>query len=137
MKIRVIKNAFYNLEYLKASEGKIIDFKGDKVPSWGEKVKGDKKTENKTPEANKTPEGNADDKNDGKKDEQIKEPEDEQKDENNKTPENETLTEGEKAQYLELLINEAIDKNIVIEDADKKTVDEQIAELEIKLGKGK
>lgn len=45
------------------------------------------------------------------------------------------LTETDKQQYLDLLINEGIEKNILIENADKKTIDEQIAELEKALNK--
>lgn len=98
----------------------------------------------------KTPDGNGEKQNDGQNPEQVnkpdeqKAPEDEQnqgEDEQN-APEDEQsadniLNEVEKAQYLELLLNEAVEKNILIEDADKKSVDEQIAELEAKLDKRK
>ena len=144
MKIRVTKNAWYNLEYLKGSEGKIIDYKGDKVPSWGEKIKGDKKPEtktpeaNKVPEANKTPEGNEKNENSFNNAAEVKKAETQNQNTQTKEAENnqtQGLNDAEKKQYLELLINEAIEKNILIEDADKKTVDEQILELENKLGK--
>ena len=42
----------------------------------------------------------------------------------------------EKQAKLNKLLDEAIDKDIIIEDADKKTIDEQIAELEKLLKKG-
>ena len=128
MKIRVIKNAWYNMEYIKGSEGRIIDFKGDKAPSWGEVVKSGKNKEDKKQEV-KTPQGNGDEQNNGGKAPEVK------PDEHNK--DDDVLNEVEKQQYLDLLINEAMEKDIVIEDADKKSVDEQIAELEAKLGKGK
>lgn len=41
----------------------------------------------------------------------------------------------EEIEYLDKLINEGIEKGILIEDADKKTVKEQIAELEAALKK--
>ena len=43
-------------------------------------------------------------------------------------------TEAQLMEELDALITKAIEKNIVIEDADKKTVDEQIAELKSLLG---
>lgn len=43
-------------------------------------------------------------------------------------------TEVQRMEELDTLITKAIEKNIVIEDADKKTVDEQIAELKSLLG---
>ena len=69
MKVRVIRNTFYNLEYIKGTEGRIIDFKGNKLPSWAEKVKEDKKQENKTPQ------GNGDEQKNGSKSPEVKTPE--------------------------------------------------------------
>lgn len=46
----------------------------------------------------------------------------------------EEKTDVQKMEELDTLITKAIEKNIVIEDADKKTVDEQIAELKTLLG---
>lgn len=43
-------------------------------------------------------------------------------------------TEAQLMEELDALITKAIEKNIVIEDADKKTIDEQIAELKKLLG---
>ena len=43
-------------------------------------------------------------------------------------------TEVQRMEELDTLITKAIEKNIVIEEADKKTVDEQIAELKSLLG---
>ena len=45
-------------------------------------------------------------------------------------------SEEEKKEYLETLLNEAFEKEIFLEDSDKKTVEEQIAELEKLLNKG-
>lgn len=52
-------------------------------------------------------------------------------------PDTPQMTSPEAEAYLELLINEGIEKNILIEDADKKTVKEQIEELEKALGRKK
>ena len=171
MKVKVIKNAYYNDEYLKV--GRIIDYKckkGEQLPSWatladGIEIKKDK--QQKAPEA-KAPE--------------VKEPEaapviegeGEAQEADGTTPAAEEVQGEEEAEtvqdkgdifdeyfgddeaqavtaneqvipdvspeaeaYLELLINEGIEKNILIEDADKKTVKEQIDELEKALGRKK
>lgn len=136
MKIKVIKDAYYNLEFIKGSEGRIIDYEGDKVPSWGVKIK-EKKTENKTPKTNEAQKGNDDKQNDGNKAPEVKTPDEQNSPDDEQKKDNDVLNEIEKQQYLDLLINEAMDNDIVIEDADKKSIDEQIAELETKLGKGK
>lgn len=145
MKVRAIKKGYYEGRIIKI--GEVFECKDKQLPSWVEKIKGDKKQETKIPETKQNPDGNGEKQNDGQNGEQVKKPEqvinpddngenDSQK-EGDKTPDEQTLTETEKEQHLELLLNEAMDKNILIEDADKKSVDEQIAELEAKLGKGK
>ena len=136
MKVRVIRNTFYNLEYIKGTEGRIIDFKGNKLPSWAEKIKEDKKQDDKKQE-NKTHQSNEENKTDGNKAPEIKNTDSQKDPEDEKNKTDDILNEVEKQQYLDLLINEAIEKDILIEDADKKSVDEQIAELEAKLKKGK
>lgn len=132
MKVKVIKEAYYNDEFLKV--GRIIDFKGkaDKLPSWatlpdGIELKKDtdenkldaNKNENNTPETVNNQQVQTEENNEQK----------EQAAENDASP--------EAIAYLELLKNEGIDKDILIEDADKKTVNEQIKELEIALGRVK
>lgn len=52
MKVRVIKKAYYDDRI--RSEGSIIDFQGDKLPSWAEAV--DPGAEVKEPEALEKPE---------------------------------------------------------------------------------
>ena len=54
-----------------------------------------------------------------------------------KKEENKTIFgDEEKQAKLNKLLDEAIDKGIIIDDVDKKTVDEQIAELEKLIKKG-
>lgn len=152
MKVKVIEKAFYNLEFLK--EGQIINFKGKELPSWAtladgietQKGKsGNTPKEPKAPEALQTTLPEIDVIN--------KEEKTETKDENKtgdapdtnsnlpveqsapEAPQGTTVSDTEKQEYLELLINEGIEKGILIEDADKKTVDEQIKELETALNK--
>jgi len=146
MKVRVLENAWYDLKYLKA--GDIIDYKcekGKNLPSWAtladgiETKKGNKKADKdikdvpsidakeldnvgqKDADTNETPVKPDENKNDGLDNVGQDAPEDK--------------TEIEKAEYLDELINEGIEKGILIEDADKKSVDEQIAELEKALNK--
>ena len=137
MKIRVIKDTYYNLEYIKGSEGRIIEFDGNKLPTWGEKIKGDKKAETKTQKQNEAPQNNNNEQNDGNKAPQDDKTQNNGENVNNTQGNEQNNDDIEKRQYLDLLINEAIEKDILIEDADKKSVDEQIAELEKELGKGK
>lgn len=105
MKIKVLKTAYFNQKLLNV--GEIIDFKGKKLPSWGTLADGieTKKTKSEAKDNSKN----------GKKEEKT------------------VLNDEQKKQYLEMLLNDAIEKGILIEDADTKTVDEQIKELEEKL----
>lgn len=114
MKVRVIKNAFYNLAYLE--EGRIIDFKGDVLPSWAEAVEpSEKKPEEKDTRQDVVYVPN--------------------NDINPTFVEAKYSADYQKEEYLDNLISEGIEKNILIEDADKKSIDEQISELEQLLGK--
>jgi len=137
MKVKAIKKGYYDNKIRKV--GEIFECKEKKIPTWttladgienGKSSKGSKTPQapqkQNTPQKVETPQnpqGTAENKNDGNK-EVV-----------NQENQPQILNDDEKKQYLELLINEAIDKNILIEDADKKTVDEQILELEGKLGK--
>ena len=116
MKIKVIKPAFYNLEYVK--EGRILDFSGKKCPSWAQKIEDTKtKSDDSNSQQNENKQQNIftqQDKNEPQANEQKVSPEVES--------------------YLERLLNEALDKNIYIENTDKKSVQEQIKELEKLLG---
>lgn len=53
-----------------------------------------------------------------------------EKQEENKQEDKTIFGEEEKQAKLEKLLDEAIEKGIIIEDAEKKSIDEQIAELE-------
>ena len=102
MKIKVLENAYYNETYYKA--GQVININAKEVPSWAELIE-EKKASVETEE------------NNGDK---------EQKGQNITVG----ADEEKQKQYLEELLNEAFEKEIFIEDADKKTVAEQIEELE-------
>lgn len=149
MKVKVIKDCYYNLELIKA--GRVIEFKGKSLPSWatladGIETKKDKKDEKsldnvgqQNPDEGKTPVNPDNNKNP----ELDNVGQDETKDDGETAPLNpeDDKKEGETApettpqdeEYLEMLINEGIEKGIFIEDADKKTVQEQIKELETAL----
>ena len=126
MKVKVIKDCYYDNEYIKA--GRIIDLKEKKLPSWATLADGIATAKNKNKTTGIEPCAN-----------NIRKPE--QKTENQQTAnapvqqplqteQSEELTDTQKEQYLDLLINEAMEQNIYLDDADKKSVDEQIAELE-------
>lgn len=141
MKVKVTKAAYYNLEYLK--EGRIIDFKGKKLPSWatlldGVETKADKKPEKKEEKKVETPIEPQE-----KKEEkpEVKEPEQKEAPEEN-APEAdapvapvEEKSEAELQEELDALLDESVSKGIILEDAEKKTLSEQIAELKVLLGK--
>jgi len=116
MKVTAKIKIFYKGSIYKPGEK--VDIKGNIAPSWAKEYKPVK--EEKQPvkiEADKTPEELESDKN------TTEENSDEYVD---KTPEELTI-------ILDNLINKAIEKDIIIEDADKKSVIEQIMELEKKL----
>lgn len=160
MKVKVIKDAFYDLEYIKA--GTIIEYKGKgkKLPSWAtladgiETKKGSKNDDAKVEEVpcvdaekvEETAEVKADEipteqeelfgketaaQIDEKVKEEIAAETQAEADDDAKVEE----VSPEAQEYLERLINEGIEKGILIEDADKKTVKEQIEELEKALKK--
>lgn len=126
MKVKVIKDCYYDNEYIKA--GRIIDLKEKKLPSWATLADGiaTAKNKNKTtgiePCANniRKPEQNTENQQTANSPEQ----------QSLKIEQSEELSDTQKEQYLDLLINEAMEQNIYLDDADKKSVDEQIAELE-------
>lgn len=118
MKVKVIKEAYYNDSLVKV--GEIIDYKKKPLPSWATLVDGvetkkgkEKKQEVKEPEYDGNKTGNGEGEN---------------------TPDKDG-DNSERVEYLNLLIDESIEKGIVIEDADKKDIEEQIKELEEALGK--
>lgn len=126
MKVKVIKDCYYDNEYIKA--GRIIDLKEKNLPSWATLADGiaTAKNKNKTtgiePCANniRKPEQNTENQQTANSPEQQP----------LKIEQSEELSDTQKEQYLDLLINEAMEQNIYLDDADKKSVDEQIAELE-------
>ncbi|MBE7713709.1 MAG: hypothetical protein E7Z87_08190 [Cyanobacteria bacterium SIG26] len=138
MKVTAKIKIFYKGSIYKPGEK--VDIKGNIAPSWAKEYKPVK--EEKQPvkiEADKTPEELESDKNttEENSDEYVdKTPEELESDKNtteensdeyvDKTPEELTI-------ILDNLINKAIEKDIIIEDADKKSVIEQIMELEKKL----
>lgn len=106
--IKVVKTAFYDGGLVYAGEI-IKNYKGDKIPSWATLANGKEAVKKEV-----------------KKEEETAANE-------NKTPAAQTQ-EAITAEYNALL-DEAVEKNILIEDADKKTITEQIAELKVLLGK--
>ena len=120
MKIRVKDKAFYNDQIVKV--GDIIDIKEKDAPSWAEPVKKSDKT--KEPEKKQE---NQNVQNDEKKTETVVNNEGTE----TKEPEQDAA---DSEVYLELLINEALEKNIFIQNSEAKTVADQIKELEIALG---
>jgi hypothetical protein len=126
MKVKVIKDCYYDNEYIKA--GRIIDLKEKKLPSWATLADGiaTAKNKNKTtgiePCANniRKPEQNTENQQTANSPEQQP----------LKIEQSEELSDTQKEQYLDLLINEAMEQNIYLDDADKKSVSEQITELE-------
>lgn len=133
MKVKVIKDCYYYNEYIKA--GRIIDLKEEKLPSWATLADGiaTAKNKNKTtgiePCANniRKPEQNTENQQIADSQEPIANSPEQQ---SLKIEQSEELSDTQKEQYLDLLINEAMEQNIYLDDADKKSVDEQIAELE-------
>lgn len=115
MKVKVIKDCYYDNEYIKA--GRIIDLKEKKLPSWATLADGIATAKNKNKTTGIEPCAN-----------NIRKPE--QNTENQQTANSPVQQPLQTEQYLDLLINEAMEQNIYLDDADKKSVSEQIAELE-------
>lgn len=132
--------------------GTIIENYEGEIPKWATLAGGKEQNTETPPEHPQPPEdgssnaGQAGQDGDGDEEEtQINAPEaetekqSEQKEE--KIPDGDDVhiipqekTEAQIMEELDNLITKAIEKKIVIEDADKKTVDEQIAELKARLG---
>lgn len=113
--IRAVKTAFYNggLVY----SGEIIkNYKGDKVPSWATLANGKEiNQKEKTPENGKVKEVQ-----DGKGEVQDDNGVQETAVENIKTEEKAEQTQEAITAEYNALLDEAVEKNIIIEDADKK-----------------
>lgn len=130
MKVKVTKDCYYNLEYIKA--GRIIDFKGDKLPSWAEAIgKKDKQDKSDSVGQENQPKDETPDNTENDGQNELDNVGQNQDDVNDEKPSLEAM------EYLNRLIDEGIEKNILIEDADKKTVQQQIDELEKLLGRKK
>ena len=125
MKVKVTARAYYKDSIVNI--GEVINYKGKKLPSWATLVDGIES--GKTDKEKDSVKDSSDislPQNDG--DEVIE-------------GDSKVITESpeapiERVEYLNQLICEGIDKNILIEDSDKKTVEEQIKELEEALNKG-
>lgn len=114
--LKVTKLAFYDGGLVYPNEI-IKNYKGDTIPSWATLAGGKEapvKTEDKNIEADA-------DVNSGT--EEVQGEADAEK------------TEEALMEEYNALLDEAVDKNIILEDADKKTIVEQIAELKVLLGK--
>ena len=133
--LRVTKMAFYNGALVYPNEI-IKNYEGD-IPSWATLANG------KDVEKHKTEEKSLD--NVGQDNKKEKEtpvnPDENKKDgldnvgQNDKKNSDDEKTEEQLAAELDTLLTEAIEKGVIIEDADKKTVCEQIAELKTLLNK--
>lgn len=116
--VKVIKTAYYNNSLVFPNE--IIEFKGGKLPSWAELIQGEIK--------NDAPDDTDNVQNGNKTD-------DEKKDENKEVQL--TFENQDRVEYLNKLIDESIEKGILIDNSENKTVEEQIKELEALLNKEK
>ena len=127
--IKAVKTAFYNGGLVYAGEV-IKDYKGDKVPSWATLANG--KETKKTPEN-----GNVKEVKEVKEVKKVQDDDGVQETavENIKTEKKAEQTQEAIMGEYNALLDEAVEKNIIIEDSDKKTIQEQIAELKKLLGK--
>ena len=133
--LRVTKMAFYNGALVYPNEI-IKNYEGD-IPSWATLANG------KDVEKHKTEEKSLDNVEQGNKKEEETpvNPDENKKDgldnvgQNDKKISDDEKTEEQLAAELDTLLTEAIEKGVIIEDADKKTVCEQIAELKTLLNK--
>lgn len=133
--------------------GTIIKNYEGEIPKWatlasGKEQKKETPVEPSKPTENENNNDNSETQNENETQVQTSVPEDQNNRSENQVQENEVIVAGEggvhvipqektEAQLMEELdnlITKAIEKNIVIEDADKKTIDEQIAELKSLLG---
>lgn len=127
IKIKVTKLAYYQDALVYPNE--VIDYEGD-VPSWGTLADGKatkkqeakaKKEEAKEAPVEVAPEAPVE-----------KDEKDAPEDANDKGEEKSDIQQQEE---LEALLDESVAKGIVLENAENKTIDEQIAELKTLLGK--
>jgi len=121
MKVKVIKKSFYDNKL--NNIGEIIEIKEKELPSWAEAIE-EIETENKDDEVNDTPEVNGD-----LKDEEKEVLENTPAKTNERLDELEKLSEDELKEKLDTLLNETIDKDIII-DFDNKSDIQLIIELE-------
>lgn len=148
--IKVTKTAFYNGGLVQPNEI-IKNYKGKTIPSWATLANG-----KEAPVEEKTEETNVDARTETNKEAVVAETKEGEAEVVaagdggvHEAPADEITKEGEAGEgeapveqteeaLLEeynALLDEAVDKNILLEDADKKTIVEQIAELKILLGK--
>ena len=148
--IKVTKTAYYNggLVYPNTI---IKNYKGDTVPSWATLAGGKEQKQEEAPVKNPqnpaqpqtpvnpvNPEEKTDEKGGEKtpeeKDGEAAQTSDEQK--GNEAPVvPEEKTEIQLQEELDALLDESVSKGIILENAEIKTIDEQIAELKTLLGK--
>jgi len=128
MKVKVIRKIFFNGTIVQP--GSIVNIKSDSVPVWGKAVDKNFQTPDKTQTSvlTKTP----------VQPEQQGNPTSGDPVEQNTNPVNyssdlEGKTEAELLKILDNEITKAVEKNIMIEDADKKSSVEQIIEIRTKL----
>ena len=144
MKVKAIAEGYYNDELIK--KGRVFNIKGDNVPSWctlangiETRNKNEDVSEPQTPAVPTNEEGNAPAAPEAKEPEVVNAPEEPQENtpEENapevNTPDDETSPEA--VSYLNRLIDEGIEKGVLIEDTDKKSIKQQIDELEKRLGR--
>ena len=141
--IKVTKTAYYN-GALVFPNTIIKNYKGDKVPSWatlasGKELKGDEVLvkNSQTPVQSQIPVNLI--KDDGENTQKEKNGENAQTTDEQKKDETPVVTE-EKTEIqlqeeLDALLDESVEKGIIIENAENKTVNEQITELKVLLGK--
>ena len=120
MKIKVLKKAYYNSQVVK--EGMFIDYEGDSIPSWATLVDGNEFLQNSRSRSENELQGNS--RSCSKKEKKLK---------NKKTDAYIFGGSLSKKEYLEMLIDKAIENDILIDNFDKLSIDEQIKEFEKEL----
>lgn len=133
IKIIAIEKAFYNGNIIKV--GEIIEITDDKkVPEWAKILGQTKDVQNEAVVTQGTLIPN-EQTNQGETEENVETDEVEETQTETEDVQDELVgkTDEELEQILDELLTKALDKNIYIEDADKKTVIEQINELNSKL----
>lgn len=136
IKIIAIEKAFYNGNIIKV--GEIIEITDDKkVPEWAKVLEQTKDVQEETVVTQGTliPDKQTIKEEAGKTEETVETDEVEKTQTKNVDVQDELVgkTDEELELILDELLTKALDKNIYIEDADKKTVIEQINELKSKL----